>query len=130
VESVKQTLTASSTMEAEYITCYHASCQDIWLRNFISGLVIMDTITKPLKIFCNNSVAVSFSLNTGSSSQSEYIDIKYLFAREKVVKSHICVVHTPTEHMLADLLIKGLSPRVFQKHVTHIVLLESFVLLS
>jgi len=84
----------------------------MWLRNFISGLVIMDTIAKPLKIFCNNSAAaVYFSLNTGSSSRSEHIDIKYLFVREKVVESHICVVHTPTEHMLADLLTKGLSPR-------------------
>jgi hypothetical protein len=49
---------------------------------FISGLVIMDTIAKLLKIFCDNSVAVSFSQNTGSSSRSEHIDIKYLFVRE------------------------------------------------
>jgi len=46
-----------------------------------------------------------------------------LFVREKVVESHICVVHTPTEHMLADLLTKGLSLRVFQEHVTHMGLL-------
>jgi len=82
------------------------------LRNFILGLVIIDTIVKPLKIFCDNSAAVSFSQNTESSLQSEHIDIKYLFVREKVVESHICVVHTPTEHMLADLLTKGLSPIV------------------
>jgi hypothetical protein len=82
------------------------------LQNFIAGLVIMDTIAKPLKIFCDNSAAVSFSQNTGSSLRSEHIDIKYLFVREKVVESHICVVHTPTEHMLADLLTKGLSPIV------------------
>jgi len=75
VESVKQTLTASSTMEVEYIACYQASCQAMWLQNFISGLVIMDTIAKSLKIFCDNSAAVSFSRNTGSSSQSEHIDI-------------------------------------------------------
>jgi hypothetical protein len=44
--------------------------------------------------------------------------------------SHICVVHTLTEHMLADPPTKRLSPRVFQEHVTHMGLLESFVLLS
>lgn len=85
---------------------------------------------KPLKIFCNNSAAVSFSRNTGSSLRFEHIDIKYLFVREKVVVSHVCVVYAPTEHMLADPLTKGLSPRVFQEHVTHMSLLESFVLLS
>jgi hypothetical protein len=85
---------------------------------------------RPLKIFCDNFAAVSFSLNTGSSSQSEHINIKYLFVREKIVESHICVVHTPTKHMLADLLTKGLSHRMFQEHMTHMSLLEFFVLLS
>ncbi|XP_062119405.1 secreted RxLR effector protein 161-like [Humulus lupulus] len=37
-KSVKQTLTASSTMEAEYMACYEATCQAIWLQNFISAL--------------------------------------------------------------------------------------------
>jgi len=60
-KSVKQTLTTSSTMEAEYIACYQATCQAIWLWNFISGLVIMDTIEKLLTIFCDNSAIVSFS---------------------------------------------------------------------
>jgi hypothetical protein len=32
----------------------------------------MDTIAKPLKIFCDNSAAVSFSRNTKNSSQSEH----------------------------------------------------------
>jgi len=90
----------------------------------------MNTIVKPLMIFCDNFAAVSFSLNTGSSSRSEHIDTKHLFVREKVVEFHICAVQTLTEHMLTDLLTKGLSPRVFQEHATHMSLLEFFVLLS
>ncbi|PKU77931.1 Retrovirus-related Pol polyprotein from transposon TNT 1-94 [Dendrobium catenatum] len=43
-KSVKQTLIASSTMEAEFIACYEASNQGIWLRNFIVGLHIVDGI--------------------------------------------------------------------------------------
>jgi len=35
----------------------------------------MDTIAKPLNIFCDNSAAVSFSWNTGISLRSEHIDI-------------------------------------------------------
>ena len=30
-KSVKQTLTASSTMEVEYVVCYEATCHAIWL---------------------------------------------------------------------------------------------------
>ena len=30
-KSVKRTLTISSTMEAEYVVCYEATCHAIWL---------------------------------------------------------------------------------------------------
>ncbi|KAL5775559.1 hypothetical protein ACOSP7_013116 [Xanthoceras sorbifolium] len=100
--SVKQSLTASSTMEAEY----------------------------PLKIYCDNSAAIVFSHNTRSSSRSKHIDIKFLFVREKVMESVICVEHIPTGLMLADLLTKGLALRVFQEHTTHMGLIESSVVFS
>ncbi|RVW60538.1 hypothetical protein CK203_061446 [Vitis vinifera] len=36
-KSVKQTLTTSSTMEAEYVACYEACCHAMWMQNFISA---------------------------------------------------------------------------------------------
>ena len=56
-KSVKQTLIASSTMEAEFIACYKASNHGIWLRNFITQLRIVDGIEKPLRINCDNKAA-------------------------------------------------------------------------
>ena len=53
-KSVKQTLVASSTMEAEFIACFEASNQGIWLRNFITGLQIIEGINKSLRINCDN----------------------------------------------------------------------------
>ncbi|RVW46052.1 Retrovirus-related Pol polyprotein from transposon TNT 1-94 [Vitis vinifera] len=41
-KSVKQTLIASSTMEAEFIACYEASNHGIWLRKFVTQLRIVD----------------------------------------------------------------------------------------
>ena len=40
-ESHKQSLIASSTMEAEYVACYEATCHAMWLRNFVSGLHVL-----------------------------------------------------------------------------------------
>ena len=37
-KSVKQTLTASSTTEVEYVVCNETTCRAIWLQNFISAL--------------------------------------------------------------------------------------------
>ncbi|RVW76034.1 Retrovirus-related Pol polyprotein from transposon TNT 1-94 [Vitis vinifera] len=51
-KSVKQTLVASSTMEAEFIACYEASNHGIWLQNFVTQLRIVDGIEKPLRINC------------------------------------------------------------------------------
>jgi hypothetical protein len=39
-KSAKQTIIASFTMEAEFVTCFEATIHGLWLRNFISGLVM------------------------------------------------------------------------------------------
>ena len=122
-KSVKQTLTASSTMEAEYMACYEATCQAVWLRNFISALGVVDSISRPLKLYCDNSAAVSFSKNARSTSRSKHIDIKYYFVKEKVAEALIAIEYTPTTSMLADPLTKGLPICVFAKHVTRMGLL-------
>ena len=57
----KQSLIASSTMEAEYVACYEATCHAIWLRNFVSRLHVIDSIMRPLRIYSDNSVVVRFS---------------------------------------------------------------------
>ena len=49
-KSAKQTVIAISTMEAEFVACFKATVHCLWMWNFISGLGIVDTIAKPLKI--------------------------------------------------------------------------------
>nr|CAN77981.1 hypothetical protein VITISV_043416 [Vitis vinifera] len=96
-KSVKQTLTTSSTMEAEYVACYEACCHAMWMRNFISTLGVVDSISRPLKLFCDNSTAVAFSKNTRSISCSKHIDVKFYFVKEKVVESLIDIEHMSTK---------------------------------
>ena len=86
---VNHTLIISSTMEAEYMACYEATCHAIWLRNFISALEVIHSISKPLKLFYDNYAALSFYRNTRSTSRSKYIDVKFFFVKEKVVESLI-----------------------------------------
>ena len=69
-KSFKQTLTASSTMKAEYVACYEATCHAIWLQNFILDLEVVHSISRQLKLFCDNSPAISFSMNTRNTSRS------------------------------------------------------------
>ena len=61
--SAKQTLVSTSTMEAEFISTFEASSQGIWLKSLISGLRIVDSISKPMRIYRDNSAVVFFTKN-------------------------------------------------------------------
>jgi len=63
-KSAKQSVIAASTMEAKFVACFEATVQANWLRNFISGLGVVDSISKPLKIYCDNSAAAFFLKTT------------------------------------------------------------------
>ncbi|XP_031111850.1 secreted RxLR effector protein 161-like [Ipomoea triloba] len=112
--SVKQTLIATSTMEAEFVSCFEATSQGVWLKNFISGLRIMDSISKPLKVYCDNSAAVFLAKNNKSGSRSKHIDIKFLAIRERIKEKVVVIQHISTELMLADPLTKGMPPFKFK----------------
>ena len=48
----------ASTLKAEFVACFGATIQANWLRNFISGLGIVDCIARPLKMYCDNSATI------------------------------------------------------------------------
>ena len=118
-KSVKQSIVASSTMTAEFVVCYEASNHGIWLRNFVTGLRIMDGIERPLKLFCDNKSVILYSNNNRSSTKSKFIDIKFLVVKERVQSGLISIEHIGTNSMIADPLIKGLPPKVFHEHTAH-----------
>ena len=115
--STKQTLSATSTMEAEFVSCFEASSHGVWLKSFISRLRIVDSISRPLKLYCDNSVAVFMAKNNKSGSRSKHIDIKYLAIRERVKEEQVVIEHISTESMIADPLTKGMPPKYFKDHV-------------
>ena len=77
-KSSKQTLTAGSTMQAEFVACYEATGQAVWLKNFIPRLKVVDSISKPILLYCDNEPAVFYTSNNMSSNAARHIDIKYL----------------------------------------------------
>ena len=69
-------------MEAEFVACFEATIQTNWLRNFISGLGVVDNIAKSLKIYCDNSAAIFFSKNYKYSKGAKHMKLKYFFVKE------------------------------------------------
>ena len=68
-------------MVVEYVACYEATCHAIWLRNFVSGLHVIDSIMKPLRKYCDNNVAMGFSKNNKTTGGLKHIDIKYMVVK-------------------------------------------------
>ncbi|XP_074311199.1 secreted RxLR effector protein 161-like [Silene latifolia] len=66
--STKQTLTATSTMEAEFVSCFEATSHGVWLKGFISGLRVVESISRPIRMYCDNSAAVFMAKNNRSGS--------------------------------------------------------------
>ncbi|XP_022865608.1 uncharacterized protein LOC111385452 [Olea europaea var. sylvestris] len=104
-KNIKQTLVTSSTMEAKFVVCYGTIVQAIWLKNFIYGLKVVDSISRPIIIYCDYTTAV--------------------LVKERQTKTE----HIITEVMIVDLLTKGLDPKVFKTHVANMGIVETLMFL-
>jgi hypothetical protein len=116
-KNAKQSIIASSNIQVEFVACYEATGQAVWMKNFILRLQVIDCIAKPLTLLCNNEAAVFFSKNNKSRGASKWIDIKYLVVRDKIKNDTIVIQHINTRAMLADSLTKVLPPTLYKEHV-------------
>ncbi|RVW39088.1 Retrovirus-related Pol polyprotein from transposon TNT 1-94 [Vitis vinifera] len=125
-KSVKHSLIAFSTMYAEFVACYGASSQAVWLRNLISELQVADSIFLPIVIYCDNNTVVFYSKNNKISTGSKHMEIKYFTVKDLVKKGDIVIERIRTKFMLADPLTKSLKPITFKKRVVNMGVIESF----
>ena len=100
------------------------------MRNFFSGLHVIDSIMRPLRKYCDNSVAMGFSKNNKTIGGLKHIDIKYLVVREKVQNGVVSIEHIENTLMLADPLTKGLPPKLFMDYVARMGLVTSLSILD
>nr|GFA61781.1 retrovirus-related Pol polyprotein from transposon TNT 1-94 [Tanacetum cinerariifolium] len=64
-KSFKQSTTAMSSMEAEYIATAEAAMEAIWIRKFISGLGVVPSIDKPMDMYYDNTCAITIADEPG-----------------------------------------------------------------
>lgn len=96
------------------------------LRSFIYGLQAVDSISRPITIYFDNSVIVFFSKNNKSYGRSKHIDIKNLVVREKVKKGKKKIEHIDIKAIIVDPLTKGLVSKVFTTHVANMGIVKTF----
>ncbi|GJW31059.1 hypothetical protein Tco_0047934 [Tanacetum coccineum] len=64
-KSTKQSISATSSTDAEYIAAFDASKEAVWIRKFISGLNVVPTIEEPITMYCDNTGAIAIANDHG-----------------------------------------------------------------
>jgi hypothetical protein len=86
---------------------------------------VVDNISRPLTLYCDNKSVDFFSSNNKSSDVVKHIDIKYFVVKDRVHDQIVEIEHISIKQMLTDPLTKGLPPNIFHDHVGGMGLLES-----
>jgi len=104
--SKKQSTTALSSSEAEYVAAASSTCQVLWLRKLLADL--HQEQKGATKIFCDNLSAIAMAKNPVCHGRSKHIDIRHHFICDLVAEGVIELKSCSTEEQVADILTKAL----------------------
>ena len=71
--SSKQDTVVASTTEAEYIAASDVAKEVVWIKNFISRLVVVPSITNPMDIYRDNNGVITQAKEPRSHQLSKHI---------------------------------------------------------
>nr|GFA98167.1 hypothetical protein [Tanacetum cinerariifolium] len=115
-KSAKQSIFATSSVEAEYIVAFDAFKEAVCVRKFISGLSVVPTIEEPISMYCDNTGAIAIANESGITKGARHLHAKVYYLREVIELSEIKLEKVHTDDNLADPFIKALA---FPKHSEH-----------
>lgn len=109
----KQPIVALSSAEAELIALSKAVQESVWLGKLESNLGVGSL---PRVIFEDNQSTIRLTKDYVYSDRSKHIDVRYFFARERVMAGELSVQYCPTSEMVADIFTKCLGKFLHYKH--------------
>jgi hypothetical protein len=112
--SRKQKLTATSTMESEYIGLSECVREIEYQRKIFNELNIRKTGSTT--ILCDSKSAISVAENSGKThDRSKHIAIKYHYVREKIEIGDVKLTYVETDENISDIFTKGLPRKQHEK---------------
>jgi hypothetical protein len=91
----------------------------------VPSLRVVDSIERPLKLYCDNEPAVIYAYNNNKIKAVKHINIRFYVVKEKIQNQSISLEHISTKKMIVDALTKCLSPSVFREHLAGMGLRKS-----
>ncbi|GJV26995.1 retrotransposon protein, putative, ty1-copia subclass [Tanacetum coccineum] len=112
-KSTKQSISATSSIDAKYIAAFDTSKEVVWIRKFISGLNVVPTIEEPITMYCDNTEAIPIANDHRVTKGARHFHTKVHYLRETIELGDVRIAKVDTDDNLADPFIKAL---VFPKH--------------
>jgi hypothetical protein len=56
----------------------------MWLKKFVPGLRVVDSIKRPLKLYCDNELAVIYAHINKKIKAANHINIRFYVVKEKI----------------------------------------------
>ena len=109
----KQTVTALSTAEAEYIALCEVAKLILWKRNL--GLEIKSISSGSISVYSDNTTALSWT-EPEYNSGSRHVDIQFHFSKELTKKKIIAPKYVQTVRNVSDMFTKPLHVNL---HIAH-----------
>nr|GFA73837.1 hypothetical protein [Tanacetum cinerariifolium] len=116
VKSVKQSIFATSSVEAEYIAAFDAFKEAVWVRKFSYGLGVVPTTEEPITMYCDNTGAIAIANESGITKGARHFRAKVHYLREVNEYGDVKFKKVHIDDNLADLFTKALA---FPKHSEH-----------
>ena len=112
-KSTKQRLNVKSSTEAELVGISDCLNDVLWMLNFVTDLGFP---VKPITVWHDNLSVISM-LTTGftGNRRSRHINIRFYFAKDYIDKGLVIVKYKPSSEMIADVLSKPLTGRLFKE---------------
>nr|GEX02781.1 hypothetical protein [Tanacetum cinerariifolium] len=115
-KSAKQSIFATSSVDADYIAAFDASKEAVWVRKFISGLGVVLTIEEPISMYCDNTGAIAIANESGITKGARHFRAKVHYLRKVIKYGDIKLEKVYIDDNLADHFTKALE---FPKHSEH-----------
>lgn len=115
--SKKQSCIALSTMEAEYVACFTATQDAVWLKNFLDHLKIVKLASDLVTIYRDNTTAIAVAKKPKYHGKTKHIKMRYHYIRKAINDHDVILKHISTNSMVADPLTKPIARDAFIRHV-------------
>ena len=109
--SVKQTIVAQSTNEAEIIAANEALREALYIRNIVSELSCSST---ELKLLTDNKGVIKFAIR-GVGQRTKHLDLRLKLLYDLYSKKEIKISFVNSEFNVADLFTKFLNRTIFKR---------------